>query len=169
MPGGIGRLYRMLREFWRQSERLIPIVEMAVQANKVWGVLQRIEPSPMDADAYESELRLVSADPELERAGRLRLSGHLERDGQVLIRLWLGRRLVRRGHIGRGHEEPHGSVFIPGPHIHYPTSAFLNIDTRSARSRVYHWEIPESVPLLEAISSFAEQVNIFGEPLEIRQ
>ena len=74
-------MYGILREFWREGERLIPIFERAVEAQKVWGLLQQMEPSTAIADAYESE----------------------------------------------------------------------------------------AAPLLEAISSFAEHVNIIGEPLEIRR
>lgn len=159
----------MLREFWLHGEQLVPLIERAVDAQKSWSSLQPIAPLGTDDVVFQGELRLVSSDRELERAGRLLLSGQSERDGEILVRLWLGQRLLRRGHIGRGHQEPGSGVFIPGPHIHYPTTAFLNIDSKRARSRVYSWEIPPTASLYEAVVSFAQLVNVIGEIPEIRR
>ena len=159
----------MLREFWRDGERLVPLFERAVAAQKTWESLQLIVPFGMEDASFQAELRLVYSERELERAGRLRVTGHSEREGELLVRLWLGERLLRRGHIGSGHEEPGSGMFIPGPHIHYPTTAFLNIDSRRSRSRVYSWEISQSASLQEVMVSFARHVNVIGDVPEIQQ
>ena len=159
----------MLREFWRVGEQLVPLIERAVEAEKSWDSLQLLEASETGDTALSADLRLVLPDRELEREGRLRIVGRAEREGDILIRFWLGQRLLRRGHIGSGHEEPGSGMFIPGPHIHYPTTAFLNIDSRRSRSRVYSWEISQSASLHEAMVSFARHVNVIGDVPEIQQ
>lgn len=158
----------MLKEFWRYGEQLVPLFERAVAAPKTWDSLQLIVPFGLEDASLQAELRLVHPERELERAGRMRVTGHSEREGELLVRLWLGERLLRRGHIGSGHEEPGSGVFISGPHIHYPTTAFLNIDSRRSRSRVYAWEISQAASLQEAMVSFARHVNVVGDVPEIR-
>ena len=157
----------MLREFWRNDEYVVPLFERAVGARKRWSSLSLIVPSGMEDASLMGELSLIDHDRELEREGRLLITGDSEREGEILVRLWLGSRLLRRGHIGRGHQEPGAGPFVPGPHIHYPTNAFVNIDSKRARSRVYRWEISPVASLHEALESFAQHVNVAGAIPEI--
>ena len=72
---------------------------------------------------------------------------------------------MRRGHIDGGHQEPDGGPVTFGPHIHFPTTVFREIGNQG-RSRTYSWSISPGVSLRKAVSSFAQELNIRGEPDE---
>ena len=94
------------------------------------------------------------------------MEAHQEKDLQIIIRLWQGNKLLRRGHIGKGNQEPDGGPVSSGPHIHFPTTVFRDIDGRRARTRVYDWSVPEGVSLIGAIPLFALEINLTAEPPE---
>lgn len=154
------------QDHWRAGEGPQPLVERAVAAEKGWGVLHQLPPSTELADAYEAELHLGEPDTELERMGSFFLQAHQEHNGAIFIRLWHGERLLRRAHIGGGHQEPDHGPYFPGPHIHFPTTVFRVIDSRRAGTRVYDWSVPESISLRDAITGFAVEIDLVGEPVE---
>ena len=77
-----------------------------------------------------------------------------------------GTQVLRRGHIGGGHQEPDAGLFVGGPHIHFPTTVFRNLRGPGGRSRVYPWRIETGVTLRDAITSFGDDLGIMGTPEE---
>jgi len=150
---------------WRPGEEPQQSVERAVAAQKRWGELIQLPPSNSFVDAYESNLSLVNSDEQIEKGGSLFLRAHLESDGTIIIALWQGQKMIRRAHIGQGHREPDNGPFVPGPHIHFPTSVFQTIEGRKARTRVYNWNVSLSVSLFDAMMSFAPEINLVGVPV----
>ena len=151
---------------WREGEQLQGEVEQLVAAEKIWVSLRRISPSPGQVETCMGDLRLAVPDNRLEGRGRLRIHAYRETGGQILIWLWGGRVALRRAHIGKGHGEPDRGPYFPGPHIHFPTTVFREIGG-NARTRVYPWNVPETVSLSEAISLFGQEINLLGEPEEL--
>ena len=151
---------------WRSGEETQTAVERAVAAEKRWGVLHQLPSSTEFADAYESELRLAEPNDEIEREGSFLVRAYQELRGAIIIRLWHGDRLLRRAHIGGPHQEPDNGPLFSGPHIHFPTTVFSVIDSRSARTRVYNWNVPESISLRDAVTVFAAEINLVGDPVE---
>ena len=151
---------------WRTGERPQPDVERAVAAEKRWGPLQQLPPSGDFTDAYESELRLAEPDEALERGGAFVLRAQEESRGTIIIRLWQGGKLLRRAHIGGVHQEPDGGPVYYGPHIHFPTTVFHAFDSRRARSRIYVWDVPDSISLWGAMTAFASHINLVWDPEE---
>ena len=156
----------MLSRNWRPGEQYIQWVESAVDASKIWDLLVQLPPSSDHLDGYESEVEFAMLNAEIGRRGRLMLRGHKEIGGAIFVTLFLGNTVLRRAHIGGNHQEPDGGTLIEGPHIHYPTNIFSNIGSRRARSRAYQWSVPNDVSLRHAITLFALEVNIVGQPQE---
>ena len=148
---------------WREGENLRGEIEQLVMAEKVWVSLRRIPPGPGQTEAYTGNLRLTIADNRLEARGSLRIHAYQEIRGHILIWLWSGNTALRRAHIGSGHGEPDRGPYFSGPHIHFPTTVFREIEG-NARTRVYSWNVPETVSLREAISLVALEINLSGEP-----
>lgn len=151
------------QSYWREGENLRGEIEQLVQAEKVWVSLRRFPPGPGQAEVYTGDLRLAVPDNRLEARGPLTIHAYRETGGQVLIWLWAGNVALRRAHVGAGHGEPDRGPYFPGPHIHFPTTVFREIGG-NARTRVYPWEVPETVTLREAISLFALEINLADEP-----
>lgn len=150
------------RGHWRRGERLIEWVEESVRLSKEWRSLEESPPPSGCVAAFESELAFMERTP-LSARGDLRLRGHEELDGQVIINLWQGNVVLRRAHLGANHREPNAGPLIRGPHVHFPTSAFSNISGRG-RSRAYEWEVDTMLPLREVARLFARHVNIVENP-----
>ena len=123
-------------------------------------------PSGDFADAFEADLFLAEPDEAIEREGSFLLLAHEEPGVVIIIKLWHGRRLLRRAHIGSPHQEPDNGPVSYGPHIHFPTTVFREIDSRRARSRVYDWEVPASISLWDAMAAFASQINLAAVAVE---
>ena len=141
----------------------MPLVEDAVAAEKVWGVLERFTPVGDQTESYRAWLRLKSPDNRMERRGGFLLEAHQEKDLQIIIRLWQDNKLLRRAHIGKIHQEPDGGPVSSGPHIHFPTTVFGEINGRRARSRIYDWSVPEGISLGDAIALFSLEINLTSE------
>ena len=141
-------------------------MERAVAAEKAWGMVRQLPPSIEIVDAYEVQLRLYEDAVALEGFGRFLLKGHLERDGTIILVLWRGATMLRRGHIGKGHQEPDKGPYIDGPHVHFPTTSFQYIEGRRAKNRVYAWAVPRSISLWDAVTAFAAEINLTGVPTE---
>ena len=154
---------------WRDGEEPIAAVERAVAAEKRWGSLRQLPPSSQFDDAYEAELNFSAPDVEEEREGPLALHAHRESKGVTIIRLTLGGVLLRRAHIGGVHQEPDEGPVYYGPHIHFPTTGFGVIAGRRARSRIYGWDVPETISLWDAVAAFATQINLVGDPVELQR
>lgn len=148
---------------WRRGERLIGWMEELYSARKFWRILNALAPSSRYEEGWEAEVYVITQS--LQRREPLWLRGHREESGDKIITLSAagGTYFIRRGHIGRGHQEPDGGPFYEGPHVHFPTSVFREIGNRG-RSRVYSWPIDPSVSLEEAIFCFVDHLNIEGEP-----
>ena len=151
---------------WRPGEGLIPLVENAVAAPKVWDLLVELPPSTAYLDGYEAEVEFANVDDDISRDLPLLLRGHEEVGGAIFVSLYFGNTVLRRAHIGGNHREPDGGTLIEGPHIHYPTNVFPQIGSRRARSRANLWLIPNAISLRQAIRLFAGEVNIIGQPQE---
>ena len=150
------------RGHWRRGESLIEWVEESVRLRKAWRSLEELPPPSGCVVAFESELAFIARTP-LSARGDLRLRGHEELDGQVIINLWQGNVVLRRAHLGDNRREPNAGHLIRGPHVHFPTSAFSNISGRG-RSRAYAWEVGTMLPLNEVARLFARHVNAVGNP-----
>ena len=148
---------------WRDGEEPDSLVEDAVAAEKSWGALESIAPVGEQSESYRAQLHLKTPDRRMERRGAFLLEAHQEKDLQIIIRLWQGNKLLRRAHIGKGHGEPDDGPVFSGPHIHFPTTVFAEIDGRRARTRVYGWSIPEGISFMEAIALFASEINLSVE------
>ena len=148
---------------WREGEEPRENLEQVVAAEKGWMSLRRVPSGPGQMDAYTGDLRLAVPDPRLEALGPLTMSAYREERGHILIWLRAGNTALRRAHIGSGHGEPDSGPYFLGPHIHFPTTVFREIGG-NARTRVYAWNVSESVSLREAISLFASEINLSGEP-----
>jgi hypothetical protein len=154
------------QDHWRAGEEPQPDVERAVAAEKRLGPLRQLPPSGDSTDAYESELLLAEPDKAMERDGAFVLRTQEESRGIIIIRLWQGGKLLRRAHIGGVHQEPDGGPVSYGPHIHFPTTVFHTFDSRRARSRIYDWDVPDSISLWDAMIAFASHINLVGDPEE---
>ena len=150
-------------DHWRDDEEPDPVVENSVAAEKVWGVFERLNPIGEQTESYRAQLYLKTPDRQVERRGSFLLEAHQERDLQIIIRLRQGNRLLRRAHIGKVHQEPDGGPVSPGPHIHFPTTVFGEINGRRARSRIYDWNVPEGISLSDAIALFSLEINLATE------
>ena len=120
-------------------------------------------PAPVKVEVYMGDLRLTVPDNRLEARGPLSIHAYRETGGQVLIWLWAGNVALRWAHIGAGHGEPDLGPYFPGPHVHFPTTVFREIGG-NARTQVYPWNVSETISLREAISLFALEINLAGEP-----
>ena len=155
------------RRLWRPGETGIDWIEQAFDASKSWQLLQALKPSYDYRQAYEAEVFFVPTRAELEARGSLWLRAHEEEGNNQFVSLYLGTMVVRRAHIGRGHQDPEGGQFIAGPHVHFPTTAFPNIGGKGARSRAYEWrDASPTLRLREVIRLFCLHMNIVGEPSE---
>ena len=154
------------QEHWREGEEPQPAVEQVVAAEKLWGPVRQLALSDEYDDAYEAELYFVHAMDRVELEGPLVLHAHRESKGVIIVRLSHGGRLLRRGHIGGVHQEPDAGPVFYGPHIHFPTTVFSVIDGRKARSRIYNWNVTDSLSLWDAMMAFAAQINPVGEPVQ---
>lgn len=150
---------------WRVGEEPQLAVERAVAAEKTWGTVRQLAPSSEFVDAYEAELHLSEPAEDLDRVGTFSIRAHQEQDGTIIIRLWHGGKLLRRAHIGRGHQEPDNGPFFQGAHIHFPTTIFQNMEGRRARTRVYGWSVSSSISLWDALVTFAAEINLVGTPV----
>ena len=148
---------------WWEGENLRGEIEQSVAVEKAWVSLRRVPPGPGQVEVYMGDLRLTVPDNRLEARGPLSIHAYRETGGQVLIWLWAGNVALRRAHIGAGHGEPDLGPYFPGPHVHFPTTVFREIGG-NARTRVYPWNVSETISLREAISLFALEINLAGEP-----
>ena len=139
-------------------------MERAVAARKAWGVVHQLPPSSYFVDAYEAGLFFVDDLEDVQSNGPLLLRAHEEIKGTIIIRLTQGDLLLRRAHIGGIHQEPDDGPVFYGPHVHFPTTVFGSIEGRRARSRIYGWDVPESIPLWDAVMAFADEINLVGYP-----
>ena len=147
---------------WRSDETLIAMVEQVCKARKALHSLSALAPSDGWEEAWEGQVHFLDDSTSRES---LWLRAHREQDGTIILVLSMGTQVIRRGHIGGNHMNPggRGRDLIKGPHIHFPTSVFR--DLRRGRSRAHEWPIDHSVSLREALSSFADALNILG-PVE---
>lgn len=155
-----------IQPHWRPDETTVSWVEQSVRVPKYWTMLEELPPSTAHVDAYEAEVAFIGRYRDLERHGDLFLRGHQEEGGTIIISFLLGATVLRRAHIGGGHQDPDAGPYIPGPHIHFPTTAFPIISGRRARSRVHPWSVPDMISLREAVFQFAAYLNILGVPAE---
>ena len=152
---------------WRAGEEPIRWVEDVCATPKVWGLLSSLPPSSRYVDGLEAQIHLVTLDRSLRRREPLWLRAHREEGHVIIVSLFAegGRQTLRRGHIGGGHQEPDGGPFAAGPHVHFPTSVFREIENQG-RSRTYPWPISPSVSLRQAVLSFAHDMNVRDDPEE---
>lgn len=141
----------------------MPLVEDAVASEKVWVDLERLTPIGEQTESYRARLDLKTPDSRMERRGSFLLEAHQEEDLQIIIRLWQGSKLLRRAHIGKIHQEPDGGPVSSGPHIHFPTTVFGEINSRRSRTRIYDWSVPEGISLRNALALFALEINLTAE------
>ena len=151
---------------WREDEEPLAAVERAVAAEKKWGTLHHLPPSSEFSDVYEAGLFLTNPDGETDREGAFVLQAHQEPEGTIIIRLLQGGKLLRRAHIGGVHQEPDRGPVFYGPHSHFPTTVFRVIEGRRARTRIYSWDVRETISLWDAIMAFATEINLVGKPAE---
>lgn len=153
---------------WRAREQPIRWVEHVCDAPKAWGLLVALPPKAAHLEEWEAQIHLLTQDQRLRQWEPLWLRAHREESGAMIVSLFAqgGAQVLRRGHIGGGHQEPDAGPFLEGPHIHFPTTVFREVGSRGGRSRVYPWRVDHGVSLREAITSFADALGIMGQPEE---